>query len=135
MTRLDEINEAAGKRIRTVLKQALATGWSQRGLSLAAGLSDTAVRDLFRRGARAPSFGAVEALANALGGTVDEIFGEGERIIPVVGSEPGERATIIAWLRALDETLESSGAIPLIADHIERGHHLTWAAKRPKDAQ
>lgn len=60
------------------LKVAMAqTGWKPAPLGVAAGMGDTTVRDLFRN-LSSPKVSTAQALANAMGMTVDEVISLGD---------------------------------------------------------
>lgn len=68
----------ATQKVRAALLKAVNSGqWSRRSLSLAAGLGETAVRDIIRRPEAGVTLATAEALAKALGGTVESVFSQG----------------------------------------------------------
>ncbi len=70
------------------------SGMSMKAASTAAGLNDTFVRDLIRRG-RTPGTANLNALARALGVTASWLMGEGPRELEASEAEPLPRSEIV----------------------------------------
>lgn len=74
-------------------------GWKMKPLSLAAGLGETAVRDLFRKDS-SPKVSTARALAAAVGESIDGViaFGEGLPIKPTsLGAPPPGEVLVNVW--------------------------------------
>ncbi|WP_410217266.1 helix-turn-helix domain-containing protein [Paracoccus sp. (in: a-proteobacteria)] len=75
------------------------TGWKPAPLSRAAGMGETAVRDLFRKRS-SPKVSTAKALAAAMGMTVDHIIdlGEGTATIEMQGgASTGKQRIMALW--------------------------------------